>query len=33
VDKVDALDRAREIPGLPKIGRPKDFKPVVAREK
>ena len=29
----DALDRAREILGLPKVGRPKDFKPVVAREK
>ena len=29
----DALDRAREILGLPKLGRPKDFKPVVAREK
>lgn len=29
----DALDRAREILGLPKIGRPADFVPVVAREK
>lgn len=29
----DALDRAREILGLPKVGRPKDFKPVVARER
>ena len=29
----DALDRAREILGLPKLGRPKDFTPVVAREK
>jgi SulP family sulfate permease len=29
----DALDRAREILGLPKLGRPADFKPVVAREK
>ncbi len=29
----DALDRAREILGLPKLGRPKDFKPVVARER
>lgn len=28
----DALDRAREILGLPKLGRPADFKPVVARE-
>src|SRR3990172_6672431 len=30
---IDALDRAREILGLPKLGRPKDFTPVVAREK
>ncbi len=29
----DALDRAREILGLPKVGRPTDFVPVVAREK
>jgi SulP family sulfate permease len=29
----DALDRARENLGLPKLGRPKDFVPVVAREK
>jgi SulP family sulfate permease len=29
----DALDRAREVLGLPKLGRPKDFVPVVAREK
>ena len=29
----DALDRAREILGLPKLGRPLDFVPVVAREK
>jgi sulfate permease, SulP family len=29
----DALDRAREILGLPKLGRPADFVPVVAREK
>jgi SulP family sulfate permease len=29
----DALDRAREILGLPKLGRPIDFVPVVAREK
>lgn len=29
----DALDHAREILGLPKLGRPKDFKPVVARER
>jgi len=29
----DALDRAREILGLPKQGRPADFVPVVAREK
>jgi len=28
----DALDRAREILGLPKLGRPKDFKPSVKRE-
>jgi SulP family sulfate permease len=28
----DALDRAREILGLPKLGRPADFKPTVARE-
>jgi len=29
----DALDRAREILGLPKLGRPKDFTPTVSREK
>jgi SulP family sulfate permease len=29
----DALDRAREILGLSKLGRPADFKPVVARER
>jgi sulfate permease, SulP family len=29
----DALDRAREILGLPKQGRPEDFVPVVARER
>jgi SulP family sulfate permease len=29
----DALDRAREILGLVRLGRPSDFKPVVAREK
>lgn len=29
----DALDRARELLGLPKLGRPKDFIPVVARER
>ena len=29
----DALDRAREILGLPKLGRPADFIPVVARER
>lgn len=29
----DALDRAREILGLPKLGRPSDFKPTVARER
>ena len=29
----DALDRAREILGLPKQGRPADFVPVVARER
>ncbi len=29
----DALDRAREILGLPKLGRPKDFIPVVERER
>ena len=29
----DALDRAREILGLPKLGRPEGFIPVVAREK
>jgi SulP family sulfate permease len=29
----DALDRAREILGLPKLGRPPDFVPTVAREK
>ncbi|AFH49309.1 SulP family sulfate permease [Ignavibacterium album JCM 16511] len=28
----DALDRAREILGLPKLGRPKDFIPTVRRE-
>lgn len=28
----DALDRAREILGLPKLGRPKDFVPTVRRE-
>ncbi len=28
----DALDRAREILGLPKLGRPKDFQPTVARD-
>jgi SulP family sulfate permease len=28
----DALDRARELLGLPKIGRPDDFTPVVKRE-
>lgn len=28
----DALDRAREIVGLPKLGRPKDFTPTVKRE-
>ncbi|MBI5662369.1 MAG: sulfate permease [Ignavibacterium album] len=28
----DALDRAREILGLPKLGRPKDFVPTVKRE-
>ncbi|KAB2837376.1 MAG: STAS domain-containing protein, partial [Melioribacteraceae bacterium] len=28
----DALDRAREIIGLPKLGRPKDFTPTVKRE-
>jgi len=28
----DALDRSREILGLPKIGRPKDFSPTVKRE-
>jgi SulP family sulfate permease len=28
----DALDRAREILGLPKLGRPKDFIPTVKRE-
>lgn len=28
----DALDRAREILGLPKLGRPKDFHPTVARD-
>lgn len=28
----DALDRAREIIGLPKLGRPKDFIPTVKRE-
>lgn len=28
----DALDRAREILGLPKLGRPKDFIPTVARD-
>ncbi|HEX7357632.1 MAG TPA: sulfate permease [Ignavibacteriaceae bacterium] len=29
----DALDRAREILGIPKLGRPKDFVPTVKREK
>lgn len=29
----DALDRAREILGLPKLGRPKDFVPTVRRDK
>lgn len=29
----DALDRSREILGLPKIGRPEDFVPSVSREK
>lgn len=29
----DALDRAREILGLPKLGRPKDFIPTVKRDK
>ncbi|MFO7526022.1 MAG: sulfate permease [Ignavibacteriaceae bacterium] len=28
----DSLDRAREILGLPKLGRPKDFQPTVARD-
>lgn len=28
----DSLDRAREILGLPKLGRPKDFRPTVARD-
>ena len=28
----DALDHARGILGLPKIGRPKDFEPTVKRE-
>lgn len=28
----DALDRAREILGLPKLGRPEDFQPTVARD-
>lgn len=28
----DALDRAREILGLPKMGRPKNFVPSVKRE-
>ncbi|HQJ47485.1 MAG TPA: sodium-independent anion transporter, partial [Ignavibacteriaceae bacterium] len=28
----DSLDRAREILGLPKIGRPVDFKPTVKRD-
>jgi SulP family sulfate permease len=29
----DALDRARELLGLPKLGRPRDFVPTVKREK
>lgn len=29
----DSLDRARELLGLPSLGRPKDFTPVVEREK
>jgi len=29
----DSLDRAREILGLPKLGRPKEFEPTVRREK
>jgi SulP family sulfate permease len=29
----DALDRAREVLGLPKLGRPKDFAPTVKRDK
>ena len=29
----DALDRAREILGLDKIGRPDDFEPTVKRDK
>jgi SulP family sulfate permease len=29
----DSLDRAREILGLQKLGRPKDFEPSVKREK
>jgi len=29
----DALDRAREILGQPKLGRPSDFVPTVARER
>ena len=28
----DALDRARELLGMPKLGRPKEFIPVVKRE-
>jgi SulP family sulfate permease len=28
----DSLDRAREVLGLPKLGRPTDFTPVVKRE-
>jgi len=28
----DALDRSREILGLPKIGKPSDFLPTVKRE-
>jgi SulP family sulfate permease len=29
----DALDRAREVLSLPKLGRPKDFVPTVKRDK
>ncbi|MCL4278983.1 MAG: sodium-independent anion transporter, partial [Ignavibacteriaceae bacterium] len=29
----DALDRTREILGLPKLGRPSDFYPTVARDR